>query len=94
MIHEILSPCMQNADKSNLDTQMLWVPSQFGKSLTNGAKQNVVKDAFIPQGKWIEFRRDGEDYMEVWHWKNVFSSLLNPFFFLEKLAFWAMPVSA
>ena len=94
MIHEILSPCMQNADKSNLDTQMLWVPSQFYKSLRNGSKQNVVEGSLVPQGKRTKFRRDGEDYMEVWHRKNVFSSLLNPFFFLEKLAFWAMPVSA
>ena len=94
MIHEILSPCMQNADKSNLDTQMLWVPSQFGKSLTNGAKQNVVKDAFIPQGKWIEFCRDGKDYMEVWCRKEVFFPLFKPFFFFKELAFRAMSVSA
>lgn len=81
MIHEVLSPCMQNADKSNLDTQMLGVAGKLGKGLRNGAEQNVIKDPLIPQSKWIEFCRDGKDYMEVWHWKDVFSSLLQPSLF-------------
>jgi hypothetical protein len=85
---------MQDADKSDLDSQMLGVAGELGKGFSSGAKQNVIKDPLIPQGKRIEFCRDGKDHMEVWHWKNIFSSLLNPFFFLEELALRAMPVPA
>jgi len=93
MIHKVLSPCVQDTEKTYLDPQMFGVSGEFDKSFTNGAKQDVVKDSLIPQGKRIEFRRDGKDHMEVLDWKEGFFPLLEPFFFLEKLTFWAMPVS-
>jgi len=72
---------MQDRDKSYLSPQMLGVAGELGKGFSNGAKQNVIKDPLIPQGKWIEFCRDGKDYMEVWYWEDVFSSLLQPSLF-------------
>jgi len=94
MVHEVLSPSVQDADKPDLSTQVLWIPGKFKKSLRNATKQNVIKDLLVPQGKRIEFRRNGKNHMEVWYRKEVFFPLFKPFFFLEELAFRAMSVSA
>ena len=84
---------MQDTDKPDLSAQMLGISGKFYKSLRNGSKQNVVEGSLVPQGKRTKFRRDGKDHMEVLDWKEGFFPLLEPFFFLEKLTFWAMPVS-
>jgi len=81
MVHEILSPSVQDTDKPELSAKMLGISRKFDKRLRNGSEQNVIKDPLIPQSKWIEFCRNGKDYMEVWHWKDVFSSLLQPSLF-------------
>lgn len=92
MIHEILSPCVQDRDKSYLSTQIFGIPGEFAKSLCNRSKKDVVKDPFIPQGKRVEFCRYGKVHMEVWHWKEIFFLLLEPSLFLEKLAFGASSI--
>jgi hypothetical protein len=94
MVHEVLSPSVEDTDKPNLSTQMLWISGKFDKRLRNGSEQNVIKDLLVPQDKRIEFRRNGKNHMEVWYCKEVFFPLFKPFFFFKELAFWAMSVSA
>ena len=70
------------------------ISGKLKKSLRNTAEQNVIDGSLIPQNKRIEFRRNGEYNMEVWNGKEIFFSLLKPFFFFEELALRAMSVSA
>jgi hypothetical protein len=94
MVHEVLSPSVQDTDKPDLSTQMFWIPGKFKKSLRNTTKQNVIKDLLVPQGKWIEFCRNGKNHMKVWYRKEIFFPLFKPFFFFKELALRAMSVSA
>jgi len=94
MIHEVLSPSVQDGDKSDLSPQMLGISGKFEKSLCDGSKQNVIKGLLIPQDKRIKFPWEGKNHMEVWNWKEVFFPLFKPSLFLKKLALRAMSVSA
>jgi hypothetical protein len=94
MIHEVMAPCVQDTDKSNLAAQMLGISGKFKKSLRNTTKKNIIEDSLIPQSKRIEFCGNGKYNMEIGHGKKVFFPLLKPFFFFKELALGAMPVSA
>jgi hypothetical protein len=94
MVHEVLSPRVQDRDKPDLSSQVLWVRGKLGQSLGDGLEQDAVEDFLIPEDKGVQKIGDGEDNVEVQYWKQVLFPRLDPLLFLQKLALWAMPVSA
>jgi len=94
MVHEVLSPSVQDTDKPDLSTKMLGISGKFAKRLRDRLEQNVIEDFLIPQNKRIDFRRNSKNHMEVWYRKEIFFPLFKPFFFFKELALRAMPVSA
>ncbi len=94
MVHEILSPRVQDADKPDLGSQALWVLRKFCQGFRNGLEQDGVEDFLIPEDKRIEQIGDGEDDVEVRYGEQVFSPVFDPPFFFEELALGTVPVSA
>jgi hypothetical protein len=81
MIHEVLSPGMQNTDNPYPCAKMFRIIGQFHKRLGDGTKKKIVHDLPVHRYQTIQFRGDGEDYMEILDRKKVFSTSLDPSFF-------------
>jgi hypothetical protein len=94
VVQEILSPSVQDGDKSDLDAQMLGISGKFEQSLRNRTEQNVIKGLLIPQDKRIKFPWNGKNHMEVWDRKEIFFPLFKPSLFGKELTFRAVSVSA
>jgi hypothetical protein len=94
VIHEVLTPGMQNAGSPYLCAKMFLVLREFHERLGYGSKKKIVHDLLIHQYQWIQFRGDCEDYMEVFNGQEVLIASLNPFLFSQGLTFGAVPVPA
>jgi len=81
MIHEVLSPGVQDADAPDLCTEMFRVVCEFRKCLGDGAEKKIVQDPAIHRYQGLEFRGEGEDHMEIRDRQEVLTSGLDPFFF-------------
>ena len=94
MLHEVLSPGVQDADEPDLCSQVFRVFREFRKSLRNGFEQDPIEDFLIPEDKRIQLIRNGENNVKVRYGKQVFFPVLDPLFLLQELAFGTVPVSA
>ena len=94
MIHEILTPGMENTDHSYHCTEMFWVVCKLCESLGDRTEKEIVQDLTVRGGQGIEFRGEGEDHMEVLNGQEILTVSLDPFFFPQGLAFGAMPIPA
>ena len=65
MIHEVLTPGMQDANAPNLCAEMLRAICEFHERLGDRAKEKIVHDLLVHGYQRIQFRGDGEDHMEV-----------------------------
>jgi hypothetical protein len=81
IIHEVLTPGMQNADSSYPYTEMFGVICEFQERFRYGSKKKIVHDLLIHRYKGIQFRGDGEDHMEILDGKEVLTASLNPSLF-------------
>jgi hypothetical protein len=67
MIHKVLSPGVQNADRPYACAKMFRVMGEFHKRLGNGAKKKIVHDLPVHGYKGIQFRGNGEDHMKIFN---------------------------
>ena len=67
MIHEVLTPGMENADNPYLCAEMFWVLGEFREGLGCRAKKQIVQDLRVHGNQGIQFRGDGKDHMEVFN---------------------------
>jgi hypothetical protein len=81
MIHEVLTPGMENADHSDLCAQMFGVLGELGEGFGGGAKKQVVEELLVHGDQGVQGGGEGEDHMEVFHGQEVLSASLDPFFF-------------
>ena len=81
MIHEVLTPGMQNADNPYLCAEMFRIIGEFHERLGYGAKKKIVHDLSVHRYQGIQFRGDGEDHMEVLNGKKILTAGLDPFLF-------------
>ena len=65
MIHEVLTPGMENTDHSYRCTEMFWVVCEFGESFGDRTEKKIVKDLAVHGEQGIEFRGDRKDHMEI-----------------------------
>ena len=94
MVHKILPPCVQDADKPYTCSKIIRVFTQLFESPGRRLKQDVIHCLFVSQDKRIEKVRDREDNMKVLNRQKVSVYFKNPFFFSEKLTFGAVSVPA
>ena len=81
MIHEVLTPGVQNADNPYPCAEMFRIICEFLDRLRDRTKQKVVHDRLIHRYQGIEFRGDGENHMEVFNGQEIFTARLDPSFF-------------
>jgi hypothetical protein len=55
MIHEVLTPGMENFDHSHLCAEMFWVLGEFGECLGCAVKKQVVQDLLVHGNQGIQF---------------------------------------
>ena len=94
MIHKVLSPGVENADKPYACAEMLRIIRECHKCLRDRTEQDVIHDPLVHDNQGIQLRRYGKDYMEVLNGQKIFASGLNPLLLLQGLALGTMPVPA
>ena len=67
MVHEVLTPSMENTDYSHGCTEMFWVACKFCECLGGRTKKQIVQDLPVHGDQGIEFRGKGKDDMEVFN---------------------------
>ena len=65
MQEQVLSPGVQDADDTDLGSQVLRIDGDFQQRLCAGSEQQIVKQARVLQSQHIQFVRYGEDHVEV-----------------------------
>jgi len=65
MVHKVLTPCVENAEKAKLCTEMFWVGADLQESGCAGSKQKCVEQLFIVQHQAGERVGNREDQMHV-----------------------------
>jgi hypothetical protein len=94
MLHEVLAPGVQNADTPYLCPEMFRVVCKFRKGLGDRTEKKIIEELAVHGDQGVEFRGDGEDHMEVLYGQEILITGLDPSFFLQGLAFGAMPIPA
>ena len=67
MIHEVLTPGMENADHSDLCAEMFWVLGELREGLRGGAKKQIVQELRVHGDQGMQCGGEGEDHMEVFN---------------------------
>src|SRR5688572_9740047 len=73
-----LSPSMQDAEESDLCTEMLWVSSYFQEGGSAGFKQESEQDPLVLPDQRYQSVRDAEDEVIVAHWQQFLLPLAKP----------------
>jgi hypothetical protein len=82
MIHKVLTPGVQNADSPYPCAKMLRIMGKLHERLGNGSEMKIVHDLPIHRNQMIQFRRDGEDHMEILNGKTILTTSFDPSLFL------------
>jgi len=82
MIHKVLSPGVQNPDGPYPCAKMLRIMGELHERLGNGSKKEIIQDLPVHRDQMIQFRRDGEDHMEILNGKKILTTSLDPSLFL------------
>jgi hypothetical protein len=81
MIHEVLSPGVENTDTPYLCSEMFWVLCEFRERFGDRTKKKIVQDLSVHGDQGIEFGGEGEDHMEIRDEQEVLAAGLDPFLF-------------
>ena len=65
MQEQVLSPGVQDREPTDLGSQVFQIGCDFQQGLCAGSEQQIVKQARVLQGQYIEFVRHGEHDMEI-----------------------------
>ncbi len=66
MVHEVLSPGVEDREKADLGTQVGRVSGDGGERFGAGAKENLVEHLLVLQGNGSDWLWQRKDHMEVW----------------------------
>ena len=94
MQRQILSPGAEDAEKTDLGSQMLRIGSQIEPSFRAGAEQQVVDHLGVPLAEWIEFLGEGKDHREIGDAEQFLFSRGQPALTRLGLALGTVPVAA
>ena len=65
MLEQVLTPCVQNGDETDLDTQVVGIGSDGAQGLGAGLEEDIVKDLFVLVGDGCDRLRYGKDDVEI-----------------------------
>jgi hypothetical protein len=81
MIHEVLTPRMENTDHAYGCTEMFRVLGKFRECLGDRTEKKIVQDLAVHGDQGIKFRGEGEDDMEIFNGQKILPASLDPFLF-------------
>ena len=81
MLHEVLTPRMENTDHAYRCTEMFRVAWEFCECLGDRTEKKIVHELAVHGDQGVEFRGEGEDHMEILNGQEVFTARLDPFLF-------------
>jgi len=81
MIHEVLSPGVQNADTPYLCPEMFRVVCEFHECFGDRTEKKIIHDPSVHGDQGIEFCGESEDHMEIRNRQEVLTAGFDPFFF-------------
>jgi hypothetical protein len=81
MVHEVLTPSMENTDHAYGCTEMFWVLGELGEGLGGRAEKQIVQEPLIQESQVIQLWGKGKDDMEVLNGQKILTASLDPFFF-------------
>jgi hypothetical protein len=67
MVLEGLSPGMENGEKPDLGSKVLWIASYCLERFLGGLEQKIVDDSFIRHRQRRKLVRHGENDVEILH---------------------------
>ena len=85
---------MEHGEKTGLCTQVLWVGSDGAHCLTRRPEQNVIDMLLVLIGEGRDRPWYRKDQMKVRHREKLGLTILKPFGFSHRLAFWTMAIAA
>src|SRR5215471_15358209 len=94
MAQQVLTPRVQDAQKSDLRPQMLRISSNLKKCGGAGLEQQAIEHFRIVLAEWIQLMGNGEYHMKVGHAEHFFFAGGEPALARLRLALWAMPIAA
>ena len=94
MMFQLLIPGMENAEESDVGSEMFGIPSDFDQGFRAGAEQQIVNELLILQCERRQETRKREDDVNVARWQQFLTARFDPTVPSVGLAFWAVPVSA
>src|SRR6202047_2357199 len=94
MMRQGRSPGVKHREESDLRAQMLGISRNGAQCLAGRPEQNVVDDVLILKGNGCDWLRDSEDHMEILGVEKLGSTIIQPFGASQRLAFWAVAISA
>ena len=75
---QILSPGVQDAEKSDLRAQVLWISCDLQQRCGAGTEQKVIDDLLVVQSQPREFVRNRKDHMHVFNRQQFFVAIGEP----------------
>src|ERR1039457_1976065 len=94
MEQKVLSPGVQDAQKTDLRSQVLRVGRDFQEGGRAGLKQEVIEYFRMVLAKRSQLMRDGENHMEIGHAEPFSFARGEPALARLRLALWAVPIAA
>src|SRR5271166_1324912 len=85
---------VEHREESDLRPQMLGIGRNGAQCLAGRPKQNVVDDVLILKGNDCDWLRHSEDHMEILGLEKLGSTIIQPLDASQRLAFWAVAISA
>ena len=94
MKHQIGPPGVQDREKANLRAQVFGIGSDGAQCLGCSLEEDVVDHLLVLVNDRGDFVRNSEDDVEVFAVEKFGLAMFDPLGARQRLALWAMPVSA
>jgi hypothetical protein len=94
MVADLLIPGVEDLDDPRGCAQPFGIGRQLQKSFGTAFVEKVIQRLLIVIKQWIEFMWERKDHVEVRSVDDFCPALIDPDFFLDRLAVWAVAVTA
>ena len=94
MMLQVLSPCMENAQESDLGPEVTRVCRNLQERRRAGTEQQIVKNAFILLSEGSKLVRDCEDNMRIRDGQKLLRPFCKPTIAGARLTPWTLSVAA
>src|SRR5262249_39269703 len=94
VMHEVLSPGMQDREEADLGTEMFGVRADGAQGLGGGGEEQVIDHGLVLIGDGRDLFRQRKDDVKVWAVEQLRLSIFDPCGARERLALRAVPITA